>query len=206
MRHLKGPVRRPPSSRGAGPDEITYTPLRLRALLEAVLLAAATTWFFVELSSPAKAGRFLPEVANPYCDVRTYKLRGVAEQASSMTDRRGRPVIVVNAWTLRDKPNYSRFLLAHECCHHTLGHVTNAKKGMGHVGPQAFYYVAPELRRLELEADCCAVRLLRERREQAGIDAGAEAMSEFGDKPTGAYYPTGAERVENIRKCAAISP
>jgi hypothetical protein len=76
---------------------------------------------------------------------------------------------------------------------------------MGHVGPQAFYYVAPELRRLELEADCCAVRLLRERQELAGIDAGAEAMSEFGDKPTGAYYPTGVERVENIRKCAAIS-
>jgi hypothetical protein len=180
--------------------------LRLRVALDAVVLAAVATWFFVQPSSPAKAGRFLPEVENPYCDVKTYKLRGVAEQASSMTDRRGRPVIVVNAWTLRDKPNYSQFLLAHECCHHTLGHVASAKKEMGHVGPQAFYYVAPELRRLELEADCCAVRLLRERREQAGIDAGAKAMSEFGEKPTGAYYPTGVERVENIRKCSAVSP
>jgi hypothetical protein len=28
-------------------------------------------------------------------------------------------------------------------------------------------------------------------------------MLQFGGKPTGAYYPTGVERAENIAKCAA---
>ena len=155
------------------------------------------------LDGEAQAGRFLPEIENPYCAVKTYALRGVAELASSMTDRRGRPVIVVNRRTLHDDPAYSKFLLAHECCHHSLGHVANFKKGLGHVGPQAFFYIAPELKRLELEADCCAVKIMRERGHADGIEAGREAMSKFGTKPTGAHYPTGVERVETIMGCAA---
>ena len=182
------------------------TKLRLPGVLAVALPAVLAAWFIAQPTSPARAGRFLPEVENPYCGIRTYKLRGVQEQASSMTDRRGRPVIIVNAMTLRDQPSYSRFLLAHECCHHTLGHLAKAKKGLGHVGPQAFFYIAPELKRLELEADCCAVRLLRERHEEDGIDAGSAAMAEFGDKPTVAYYPTGMERVGNIRQCAGLEP
>ncbi|MDJ0512834.1 MAG: hypothetical protein QNJ62_05255 [Methyloceanibacter sp.] len=176
--------------------------MRQPFVLAAVGTAALIVWFASQTSSSAKGGRFLPEVENPYCSVTTYKLRGLREQASSLTDRRGRPVIIVNGSTLRDKPSYGRFLLAHECCHHTLGHVAEAKEGLGHVGPQAFYFIGPKLRQLELEADCCAVRLLRERQQQDGIEAGAAAMAAFGEKPTGAHYPTGVERVDNIRKCA----
>jgi hypothetical protein len=154
-------------------------------------------------SGPAPAARWLPEIENPYCAIKTYTLRDVAEQASSMTDRLGRPVIVVNTLTLRRQPAYGKFLLAHECCHHTLGHVANFKKDLNHVGPQAFFYLAPELKRLELEADCCAVKLMRERRDLDGIEAGRAAMSLFGAKPTGAYYPTGIERADNIAGCAA---
>jgi hypothetical protein len=154
------------------------------------------------LSGEAKAGRWLPEIENPYCPIKTYVLHDVAEQASSMTDRQGQPVIVVNALTLREDPAYSKFLLAHECCHHSLGHVANFKKGLGQVGPQAFHYIAPELKRMELEADCCAVKMLRERDDVDGIEAGRRAMSMFGAKPTGAYYPTGIEREENISGCA----
>lgn len=158
------------------------------------------------LSTSAQAGRWRPEVENPYCSITTYQLRDVAEQASSMTDRQGRPVIVINSSLLRDNPNYGKFLMAHECCHHTLGHVAKFKKDLGHVGPQAFFYIAPELKRLELEADCCAARLLRDSHEPEGIDAGATAMSAFGEKPTGAYYPTGLERVEMMRRCGALDP
>ena len=207
MRQIRWPVRRLPGLWGAGPDRRRIQVFsRLPVVLVAALPVALVVFLVSQPSSPARAGRFLPEVDNPYCDIRTYKLRGVEEQASSMTDRLGRPVIVVNAMTLRDQPSYSRFLLAHECCHHTLGHVANAKKGLGHVGPQAFYYIAPELKRMELEADCCAARLLRERHEDDGIDAGSVAMAEFGDKPTGAHYPTGLERVDNIRRCAGLDP
>lgn len=155
------------------------------------------------LLGDAQAGRWLPEIENPYCSITTYTLRDVAEQASSMTDRLGRPVIVVNMLTLRKDPNYAKFLMAHECCHHTLGHVANFKKNLNHVGPQAFFYIAPELKRLELEADCCAVKLMRERHELAGIEAGRAAMALFGAKPTGAHYPTGIERSDNIMGCSA---
>lgn len=172
--------------------------LRLFNLVLATF-ALAGLWM---VDGEAQAGRFMPEIENPYCTVKTYVLRNVAELASSMTDRRGRPVIVVNRRTLRDDPAYSKFLLAHECCHHTLGHVTEFKKGLGNVGPQAFLYIAPQLKRLELEADCCAVKLMRERGHADGIEAGREAMSMFGTKPTGAHYPTGVERAETIMGCA----
>jgi hypothetical protein len=172
----------------------------LRFAIVAVAIAAAGLGLSPE---EVQAGRWLPEIENPYCPITTYTLRDVPEQASSMTDRLGRPVIVVNTLTLRQHPDYGRFLLAHECCHHTLGHVANSKKELGHVGPQAFFYIAPELKRMELEADCCAVKLLRERHELDGIEAGRAAMALFGPRPTGAHYPTGMERAENILGCAA---
>ncbi len=55
---------------------------------------------------------------------------------------------------------------------------------------------------MELEADCCAVRMLRERHEADGIEAARSTMVRFGSDPTGAYYPTGDERAANIAKCA----
>lgn len=170
--------------------------MRLSMISSALLVAGLGL-----VSGNAQAGRWLPEVENPYCPIKTYLLRDVPEQASSMTDRLGRPVIVVNTLTLRRHPDYGKFLMAHECCHHTLGHVANFKRDLGHVGPQAFFYIAPELKRMELEADCCAVRLLRERHDLDGIEAGRAAMALFGEKPTGAHYPTGIERADNISGC-----
>ena len=150
----------------------------------------------------AEAGRFLPTIENPYCSITTYALRDVEEQAASMTDSNGRPVVVVNLQTLRQYPSYGKFLLAHECCHHTLGPVGKFRNGLGGVGPQPIYYIAPALRQMELEADCCAVRMLRERHEADGIEAARRAMVTFGSQPTGAYYPTGDERAANIEVCA----
>ena len=174
--------------------------LHLRLPIVAIVAAIAGLGLFC---GKADAGRWLPEVDNPYCPIKTYVLRDVAELASSMTDTQGRPVIVVNSLTLHQEPAYGKFLMAHECCHHTLGHIGKFKRGLGQVGPQAFFYVQPELRRMELEADCCAVKLLRERHETDGIDAGRSAMALFGKEPTGAYYPTGIERAKNIADCIA---
>jgi hypothetical protein len=173
--------------------------LRLPIAVIAVIAAIAGLGLFC---GDAHAGRRLPTVDNPYCPVTTYTLRDVPEQASSWLDSAGQPVIVVNSWTLRDKPAYGQFLMAHECCHHTLGHVGKYRQEMGHVGPQAFFYIAPELKWMELEADCCAVKLLGERHEMDGIEAARQAMALFGAKPTGAHYPTGLERAENIMECA----
>ena len=104
----------------------------------------------------AHAGRGLPTTDNPYCDVTTYTLRDLPEQAMSTLDSNGRPVIVVSSTLLEETPAYGRFLMAHECCHHTLGHVQRFHEEFGHVGLQPFL-----LYRASTEADGARCRLLR---------------------------------------------
>jgi hypothetical protein len=168
-----------------------------------VVVAVVIAGFGLFCGSSQAARMWLPKTDNPYCDVSTYTLRDVPEQAMSMLDSNGHPVIVVNTRTLLDQPAYGRFLMAHECCHHTLGHVDRYREGFGHVGPQPFFYIAPALKQMELDADCCAVRVLKFKHETDSIEAAEGAMIGFGDTPTGAYYPTGDERADNIAKCAA---
>jgi hypothetical protein len=56
---------------------------------------------------------------------------------------------------------------------------------------------------MELDADSCAVKLLRNGHNEKAIEAATEIMSGYGTKPTGAYYPTGIERANNIARAAA---
>jgi hypothetical protein len=75
--------------------------------------------------------------------------------------------------------------------------------GLGQVGPQRFFYIAPALKQMELEADCCAVKLLKAKSETDSIKSAEEVMMSFGPAQTGAHYPTGIERAENMAECAA---
>jgi hypothetical protein len=173
-----------------------------RTLRVPLLLAAAIIGFAL-LGGPGEAARmWMPTTTNPYCDVATYVLRDLPEQAMSLHDASGKPAIVVSGSTLADKPDYSRFLLAHECCHHSLGHVRLYHEEFGHLGPQPFFYIAPQLKKMELDADCCAVKMLKAKSETDAVEAAHQTMTDFGTQPTGAYYPTGIERAENIEKCA----
>ena len=115
-----------------------------------------------------------------------------------MQDSRGRPLIIVNSSTLSRNPAYGHFLMAHECCHHTLGHVRRFYDGIGQLGPQPFYYIRPALKNMELDADTCAVKMLKATHEPDAIEAARQMMLSFGTTPTGAYYPTGIERADNI--------
>src|SRR5262245_45122157 len=121
----------------------------------------------------------------------------------STIDENGQPIIVVSAMTMAESMAYGRFLMAHECSHHTLGHVAAYHRELGHLGPQPFFYIAPKLKHMELDADCNAVKMLKLKNEPETIEAARQMMLKFGGKPTGAYYPTGAERADNIAKCAA---
>jgi hypothetical protein len=168
-----------------------------------VLAVVAIAGLGLFCGSSQAARMWLPKTENPYCDVTTYRARELPEQATSMLDSNGKPVIVVSGLTLVEKPSYGQFLMAHECCHHSLGHVRRYQEGLGHVGPQPFFYIAPALRQMELDADCCAVKMLKFRHESDSIEAGRQTMMQYGATPTGAYYPTGIERVDNIDKCAA---
>lgn len=168
--------------------------LRVPLVLAAIIL----------LGGPGEAARmWMPKTTNPYCDVATYVLRDLPEQAMSLHDASGKPAIVVSGSTLADKPDYSRFLLAHECCHHSLGHMDRFKDQLGQVGPQRFFFIAPQLKQMELDADCCAVKMLHSKNDESSIEAAEAAMASFGSDQTGAHYPTGYERAKNIAKCAA---
>ena len=171
--------------------------MRLPRLAMSVAIASLALF----CGSSQAARMWLPTTENPFCDITTYKLRDLPEQAMSMLDSNRKPVIVVSGLTLAEQPSYGRFLMAHECCHHKLGHIGRYRDGLGHVGPQPFFYIAPALRQMELEADCCAVRMLRDKGESDSILSAKEAMNSFGTTPTGAHYPTGTERAENIVKC-----
>jgi hypothetical protein len=173
--------------------------LRKMALASAVLATASLGLF----GRSDAARMWLPKTDNPYCDVTTYVARELPEQAMSILDSNRKPIIVMSGTTLAAEPSYGRFLMAHECCHHSLGHVGRYREGLGHVGPQPFFYIKPALRQMELDADCCAVKMLRERQEAGGISSAEQAMQAFGEEPTGAYYPTGTERAGNIAKCAS---
>ena len=146
---------------------------------------------------------WLPTVDNPFCAITTYLLPELPEQAMSTIDADGQPVIVVSAMVMAESPTYGRFLMAHECSHHTLGHVAAYHRELGHLGPQPFFYIAPQLKHMELDADCNAVKMLKIKNEPETIEVARQMMLKFGDKPTGAYYPTGVERSDNIAKCAA---
>jgi hypothetical protein len=160
--------------------------------------------------SPArKAGggfefrRKLSSVGNPYCDIATYVLPDLPEQASSTRTADDRSVIVIDASVLKSDPAYAHFLMAHECCHHTLGHTRLTLRRFGGVGVQPFYYLRPLLKNMELDADGCAVHMLTLTHEPGAIERARERMSAFGDEQTGAYYPTGIERADNIAHAAA---
>lgn len=147
--------------------------------------------------------RGLSSIDNPFCAIVTYVLPDFAEQASSSQDGDGRPVIVVDAATLTADRAYGHFLMAHECCHHTLGHTRLTSQSFGHLGPQPFYYLRPLLKNMELDADGCAVRMLTRTKEFDAIESARKKMLEFGAGQTGAYYPTGIERADNITHIAA---
>jgi len=92
--------------------------------------------------------------------------------------------------------------MAHECCHHTLGHTRLTQQRFGGVGAQPFYYLRPLLKNMELDADGCSVHMLTLTHEPDAIERLRAKMLEFGNGQTGAYYPTGIERAVNIARAA----
>jgi hypothetical protein len=167
-----------------------------------VLITAAILGLGLFCGNASARQLWLPTIDNPYCAITTYLLPDISEQALSTTDN-DQPIIVVSAMVMAESAAYARFLMAHECSHHTLGHVAVYKRELGHLGPQPFFYIAPQLRHMELDADCNAVRMLKIKNEPETIEAARLTMLKFGGKPTGAYYPTGVERANNIARCAA---
>ena len=168
-------------------------PLRIMASQMQTSLNCGTT----------QAGRGNAAIDNPYCASTTYTMRDAPEQAMSVLDSNGRPVIVVSSLLLDQTPSYGRFLLAHECCHHTLGHVQRDREEFGHVGPQLFFYIAPKLKQMKLDADCCAVRMLNLVHEADSIDAGRQMMAWVRHGADGRLLSDRDRVGRQYRRCAA---
>lgn len=143
----------------------------------------------------------MPLIDNPYCAVPTFVRPDVPEQARAMRNRDGTPVIHLNANIAIDKA-YANYLMAHECCHHSAGHIDKMREQMSKRGETSFKAIASMVKEYELEADCCAAKLLKKRGETESLDAAKRAMTKFGGMPTGAYYPSGMERAFTISECA----
>lgn len=116
------------------------------------------------------------------------------QTATAERDGEGRPFIhidpsAMNNWTLSRK-----FTLAHECAHHLLGHTSS-------LGSMERYHGGTA--KQELEADCWAAKRLKERGLVNDLNF---TMAKFSENHfSGNGYPSGWERVTNIKKCMGSS-
>jgi hypothetical protein len=158
--------------------------------------------------------RFRSPVANVHCQIPTFAVLRLIGQASALIGSDGKPLILIEA-EMMQTPAYARFLLAHECCHHTRGHLlrllrrqrAREPRKAGAPDPQtAMTFLADSLshRKIEMDADCCAARLLARRHDRAGLNAAASAMAALGAAGTGAAYPPGLQRAMVIETCGRL--
>jgi small basic protein len=168
-----------------------------------------------EIFDPGElAAKFRSPVTNPYCDIPTFAVLKLVGQARAILETDGKPLILIDVGVM-ETPPYARFLLAHECCHHMRGHLLRLRRQQlkrkprkaGPLDPQtAMTFMADHIshRKIEMDADCCAARLLARRGDRAGLDAAAAAMAAFGVRGTGGAYPAGWQRAVVIRSCGGL--
>ncbi len=134
---------------------------------------------------------------NRYCRILTYIVKDLSGHARATVLENEEPVIYLDAFRSKDAA-YSRFLLAHECCHHTRGHLKRLQR---YRRQGALLMLARTNHSLELDADCCAATILREEGDEAAIKAGQRVMEGYGVRPTGRRYPAGLLRASVIGQC-----
>ncbi|MCO7225907.1 hypothetical protein [Pleionea sp. CnH1-48] len=114
--------------------------------------------------------------------------------ASARRDAYGNPIIHVDPKVMSNWTMSRRFVIAHECAHHLLGHTSQ-------LGALKRYYGGT--REQELEADCWAAQRLS--KEGFNVDIGRTALKYASEGHFSAGgYPSGTERAMNISHCASI--
>lgn len=166
------------------------------------LLALAGAVAILTMFSQARAFDPLHDdvaLTNPYCAVPTFISDRFNGQARAFLTKNKRPMIVVDQQIIH-RTNLVHFLMAHECCHHTLGHLERRAKPIAAINGRAITTAAAEM---ELEADCCAARILSRQGDEKAIAAGRIFMERFGGMATGFGYPTGFARAHKISSCSS---
>lgn len=142
------------------------------------------------------------QLRNPFCNIPTIVLSGIRSHALATLNLNGRPVIYIAPEKVTGNKEYLAFLMAHECCHHRLGHLRQLSLRRN----RAVIALTFENERMELEADCCAATVLAKSRNDMAIKEAARRMGAFGPMPTGAIgYPAGVIRAQLISQCARRS-
>jgi hypothetical protein len=152
-------------------------------------------------SKPGAADDALQRLHNPFCSVDTYARPDLPSQGLAVIELDGHNIIYLDLNEAAGDPAYRDFLMAHECCHHTRGHLRRLKKKGEERALLAMSFVN---RSLELDADCCAAVALAGAGKKAAIREAARRMRIYGARPTGAGgYPAGILRADLIEQCAA---
>ena len=114
-------------------------------------------------------------------------------------------MIVVDASALTTDGAYGHFLMAHECCHHTLGHTRLTSQSFSHLPIHSPSITSGRCSRTWSSMPMArAVRMLKRTKESDAIESARKRMLRVRyDQQTGAYYPTGIERADNIAHAAA---
>lgn len=148
----------------------------------------------------AEAFRHGPRLHNPYCSVATYVRSDLLTQGLADIQANGKAIIYIGREEAVGDRAYRDFLMAHECCHHTRGHLLRLKeKGR----ENAIMSLSRSNRSMELDADCCAAMSLARAGRMDAVMEGAKRMREFGAMPTGSGgYPSGDVRGLLIEQCA----
>jgi hypothetical protein len=153
------------------------------------------------LYSAAVTLRHGSRIHNPFCKIPTYVSRAIDSQGLALFDANGKGVIYIGREEATGDRAYRDFLMAHECCHHTRGHLLRLKELNRENALLAMSFVN---RSVELDADCCAGVALARMGRQGAVREAARRMRSFGAMPTGAEgYPSGDMRATFIEECAA---
>jgi hypothetical protein len=154
-----------------------------------------------DVSHAVEATRHGPQLHNPFCSVATFVKNDLLSQGQARTEPEGRAVIYIGREEAAGNKNYRDFLMAHECCHHTRGHLLRLKE----MNREQIRLSLPSVNRsLELDADCCAGVALEKAGRMDAIREAAQRMRFFGAMPTGSRaYPAGDLRATLIENCAA---
>lgn len=167
----------------------------------AMFTIAILAFYSFVLSSAASPSEGEPKLRNPFCSIETVIKAGLDTQGKALIEPDGRALIQIGPDEAAGDTAYRDFLMAHECCHHTRGHLRRLNKKRQ---VRAFLDRSFVNRSVELDADCCAAIALARTGRKAAVLAATRRMRSYGARPTGSGgYPAGNLRAMLIEQCAA---
>lgn len=150
----------------------------------------------IPTSTPEAAG----EPFSGYNELCGYKMvtDNTVHVSLATVDPSGTPLIVLDPRLDAPWEKHRRvFLIAHECAHHRLGHVTPDNLALRSVSRGA-------VRDQEMSADCWAAEQLAQIGEDRTVQVMMDRFFKSGFYSPGGGYPSGLQRSTIIRECADI--